>query len=308
MKQQTITIQSIIEAEFANVNINEIISQLKEHQLYDFIIKSLEQINEHIKLKKNSIKLNGVLNIAPIGVIMLIKFNEYFRKLAQGEMVEEKEKLEYLLGNFMKRLLINVIKAVPKKEKQAQLQQIVTGLMDACKLHSYDFEKLSEFLNTDDMILELYSHLPNIETLSTSKPSQLPGLIMKHDSPQAIAKLIEILNEQEITKDNDKVVRLFNHPNENLSIEFNEQNKKRVLQFLAVLKDSKLISFEGCNGFYQVFSCHVKNFDSIFLNGRTPQKRIDCIRKHKDWSDQEKYFNIQLKQLFVLSHPIALAG
>ncbi|MCA6437544.1 MAG: hypothetical protein IM592_13740 [Bacteroidetes bacterium] len=302
MKQQTITIQSIVEAEFANVNINEIISQLKDHHLYDFIIKSLEQINEHIKLKKNSIKTNGILNIAPIGVIMLVKFNEYFRNLIQGEKCEEKEKLEYLLGNFMKRLLINVIKAVPKKEKQAQLQHIVVGLIDACKLHNYDFEKLSKFLNTDDMVLEFYAHLPNSESISNSTSNQLPGLIMKHDSPEALSLLINILKNEGITEEYNKFIELFNHPKENLAITFNQINKIHVLQFLVVLKNSGIVSFHHCGGFYQVFSCHVKNFDEVFLHGKTPQKRIDAVRKLKDWFSKEEHFENQLRQIVKLRH------
>lgn len=302
MKNKTITIKSIIESEFINADIHEITNKLKQHQLYDFINSCLEQINLHIKQKNLSHNRKGILNVAPIGVMMLVKFNEYFRELSKNGEITEKEKLEYLLGNIMKRLLIQVVKVVPKNEKQAQLKHIVSGLTDACKLYQYDFEKLSEFLNTDDMVLELYASLESSESISSSNNSELPGLILKHDSTEALNLLCTIFKKEQITEEVDKIKLLFENPTENLAITFNENKKVHTLQFLAVLKNSGLISYHHCGGFYQVFSCHVKNFDLNFLNGKTPQKRIDAVRKLKGWFAQEEYFENQLRQIIDLRH------
>ena len=94
MKNKTITIKSIIESEFINADILEITNELKQHQLYDFINSCLEQINLHIKQKNLSHNRKGILNVAPIGVMMLVKFNEYFRELSKNGEITEKEKLE----------------------------------------------------------------------------------------------------------------------------------------------------------------------------------------------------------------------
>lgn len=308
MKQNKLSFQNIIEAEFGNANIDEIKQKLEEHNLFDFIANCVSQINEHLKVKAETIKQNEALNIAPIGAMMLVKFNDYFRDLLSKNNNSKKVEIEYFLGNFTKRILIIVIDIVPQSIKQKQLQNIVTGLSDACKLHNYDFEKLSAFLRIDEMVLELYSHLSFSETPVLSNTSQLPGFKMKNKSTESLSILIEILNKENITKDNEKIIQLFNTPKKNLAIEFNENKITQVLQFMAVLKNSGLISYHACGGFYQVLSCHVKNFDAVFLNGKTPQQRIDKVRKLKNWCDSKDYFDGQLKQLLTPRHSRLHAG
>lgn len=308
MKSKTITIQNIIETEFINADILEITNKLKQHQLYDFINRSLEQINFLINQKSQHRDRKSILNVSSIGSIMLIKFNEYLRKLAQEGKVEQKEELEYLLGNFMKRVLTQIVEGFPLKEKQAQLTHIIVGLKQACGLYQYNFEKLSEFLSAGNMALEIFSLHENSERPILNKLETIPYLKFKEEHPESLNTLIEILIKENITQDTDKIKLLFSKPTGNLAIEFNEKNHRHILKFLAALKDSKLLSYHGCDGFYKVFLFHVKNFELGFLNGKTPQKRIDSMRKHKDWLDKEKYFDTQFQRLFRLSHSAQLVG
>lgn len=301
------TLNEIIKIEFQNASVDQVVKLLAENNLYDCLIKTIDKVNYHLNNKDGELNYFGILNVAPIASTLLIRINEYFRILQKENNRDQQQHLEYILGNITKRILINVIKNVPASHKQKQLLAIHVALSETCDLFNYDFEKLSQFLQIDDLIIEVYATWPNEnENEKVITPNSdfisLPGFSHSLMDPEDIPKLIDIFISEDITSDRENLNLLFNNPKENLSIQFNEKKKKYVLQFLAVLKNSKLITHYNCTGFYLVLSCHVKNFDEVFLNGKTAQRRIDAVKKLKDWEQNKNRFEGLLKKLVIPCH------
>ena len=297
-KHNYLSFEKLIEAEFSNADLNGIIKTLGQYKLYDFIVNSISQLNEHLKRLDEKKENTDVLLVAPVTAIMIIKFRSCLDSLSDDH--NEEEQLSYILGCVIKRTIKTIIDLVPTQIKYKQLLSILCALQDVYVLYKYTPDALFNFIKTDDLALELYAQHQS-EDHAAIIPDQihLPGLYCLHLEPKNLPVLIKIFKDEGICDEEEKLLQLFNAPATNLSIQFSEQNVTHVLQFLAVLKDTGFIGHQNCKGFYQVFECHVKNFREIFLNGQTPQRRIDKARKAKNWYSKKEAFDAQFRQFVI---------
>lgn len=298
-----ITIDQILKQEFQNVGRDKIVSILSKNKLYDFLSEIISLINGHIDNKNEELKSFGILQISPIASTLLIRINEYLRHLSKQKKIKEKQELEYILGNITKRIIKLIIDQVPNNVKALQLKSIEISLRDTCSLYNYDFEKLSEFIQIDDLVREIYVEFTNqkeeTQVLDVSLNTSLPGFrcCADHNKKQ-LPQLLELIKELEISDDLEQIEKLFHKPKENLAIKLNESKATYVLQFWAALSASKFIESDSKKyGFYQVLECHVVNFKEVFLKGKDGQRGVDRVRKLKDWESRKIEFEGYFKKL-----------
>lgn len=297
-----LSLEKLVASEFGNANLNEVVKKLAEHNLYDFLIESINTVNVHLIQQQLELKTFSVIKISHIASVMLIKFNEYLRQLFSLGKVEEKKELEYLLGNITKRLIKSVIDEVPVNHRSNQLLSIQISLEDTCKLYKYDFGKLSEFIQIDDIVIEVYvqvsEHQDSVSKIETPLTKTPPGYSSTNIKGDKLRKLLQIMVELEITTEIEKFGKLFDPLYDNLAIRLNESKRNYVLQFFVCLKATGFITCtDSCFGFYQVLQYHVLNFDAVFLNNRPIKGRMDLVRKIKSWDINKELFNKRLKEL-----------
>lgn len=297
-----ITLEKIIQAEFENITIDEVVKLLAEHNLYEFLTDSISQINVHIDNKAEEIKKFGFLNISHIASTVLIRINEHLKLLSKSKKEEHKSNLEYLLGNITKRIIKSTIDHLPNKNREAQLILIHTSLYETCLLYKYNFEELTAFIQIDDLIREIYveysSMIQKESDLDLTIENNFPGFQCAMHIQDNLDTLINLFQKLKISDDLENIKRLFNSPSENLAIRFNESKATYVLQFLVVLNSSKIIESNNKKyGFYQVLECHVLNFKEVFLKGKDGQRGADRVRKLNDWHQRKSEFDKVLKDV-----------
>lgn len=295
-----ITLEKIIQAEFENISIDEVVKLLAEHSLYEFLKVSISQINQHLNNKEEEIRNFGFLNISHIASIVLIRINEYLRHLSKSKNEKDKSDLEYLLGNITKRIIKFTIDHLPYKNRKAQLILIQTSLYETCLLYKYNFEELTSFIQIDDLVREIYveysSKVQNESKLDLNVEKNFPGFKCAIHIQNDLEALINLFQKLKISDELIKIQMLFNSPTQNLAIKFNETRATYVMQFLTVLNSSKIIESDNKRfGFYQVLECHVLNFKEIFLKGKDGQRGADRVRKLKDWEQRKFDFEKLLK-------------
>lgn len=299
-----ITIDQILKHEFQNVGRDKIVSILSKNKLYDFLSEIISLLNDHIDNKHEELKLFGILQISPIASTLLIRINEYLRLLSKKKRTKEKQELEYILGNITKRIIKLIIDEVPNNSKALQLKSIEISLRDTCKLYNYDFEKLSEFIQIDDLVLEIYADLSvnseKFPAIDISSNNSIPGFqCCSNHNKQQLPGLIKLIKSLGISDETDKIKKLFNKPNKNLAIQLNDKKPTYVMQFWAALCTSKIIESNNDNyGFYQVLECHVLNFKEIYLKGKSGQRGADRVRKLQDWPVRKREFEGHFRELF----------
>jgi hypothetical protein len=295
-----IMLEKIVQTEFENIAIDDVVKLLAEHNLYAFIIDSITQINSHLKNQKEEIKNFGCIKVSHIASSLLIKINEHFRNLPKGKQEKQKGKLEYLLGNITKRIIKSTIDALPGYIRGKQLSVIQIALSETCLLYKYDFEKLTEFVQIDDLVREVYvEYTKSIRQgnhIDLSIENKLPGFRCTSPHVQnSLESLLGLFQELQISNEIEKLRTLFNGPTENLAISFNNINATYVMQFLVVLNFSNMIESDNKRyGFYQVLECHVLNFKEVFLKGKDGQRGADRVRRLKDWEERKCEFNKHL--------------
>jgi hypothetical protein len=297
-----ITLEKIIKAEFQNVNLNDVVKKLAEHNLYDFLTESISLVNQHLINKEEEIRSFGVVKIDSVATSLLIKINEYLRSLGVNNQLNEKIELEYLLGNITKRILKLAIDEVPNEIKSNQLLSIQIALQDTCHLFNYNFEELSDFVQINDLILEVYVEISSKELvkndITLANENGFPGYCCTNFGKEKLLRLFDTMRDLEITSETENLEKLFNYPSENLALKLNKSKVDFVLQFFVCLKASGFVSSNNpAFGFYQVLQCHVLEFDEIFLNGRDIQRRMDLVRKIRSWDENKELFNKRLKEL-----------
>lgn len=298
-----ITLDQILKHEFQNIGRDKIVSTLSKHKLYDFLSEVISLLNTHIENKTEELKSFGTLQVSPIASALLVRINEYLRQLSKQKKIEQKKELEYVLGNITKRIIKLIIDQVPNHSKALQLKSIEIGLRDTCELYNYDFEKLSEFIQIDDLVREIYVEFSGqkeaVQSLDVSLDTSLPGFrcCADHNKKQ-LPLLLKLIKDLEISTEIEKIEKLFHKPKENLAIKLNENKATYVMQFWVKLATSKFIESDNEKyGFYQVLECHVLKFKEVFLKGKDGQRGADRVRKLKDWEIRKAEFEGYFKKL-----------
>lgn len=104
----------------------------------------------------------------------------------------------------------------------------------------------------------------------------------------------------------DKFKLLFGKPKENLNIVLNLDKRDFILQLFGYLNTRKFLTYRSCSGFYQVLSCHIRDFDKSFLRGDEAFRAIERAKALKTWPDTEN----ELEEIFIplskkpISNPI----
>lgn len=298
-----ITLEKIIQTEFENITVDSVVKLLAEHGLYSFLVDAINQINSHIQNQTEEIKDFGSIKVSHIASSLLIRINEYLRSLSNNKEVKQKNELEYLLGNITKRIIKSTIDALPKSISVKQLSVIQISLSETCLLYKYDFEKLTEFIQIDDLVREVYVEYTNSiqqeNFIDVSIENNFPGFQCSSTHVQnSLDNLLNLFQQLKISDEIEKIKTLFNRPTQNLAIKFDENNATYVMQFLVVLNSSAMIESDNKKyGFYQVLECHVLNFKNVFLKGKDGQRGADRVRKLKDWEQRKSEFDKHLKGL-----------
>ncbi|MPM13609.1 hypothetical protein SDC9_59967 [bioreactor metagenome] len=296
-----ITLKQILEAEFADANLEEISSLLQQHNLYVLIEESLGLINTHLKLKSKEIKTFGFSQISHIAAGVLIRINEYLHLLEYQQRTEEEENISYLCSSIFRRCLQILVIKMPEKSRELFSKSLYITLQDTCRLYGYDFNQLLQIFS----ILVIADEKQAIQSApSSQKPkSKYKDLTPYYEWEGNKAKFdlfISLFSKYEICADTelDKIKLLFSIQFRNLSINLNVGNRRTVLQFFFYLKNNGFVSFHNCGGFYQVLQYHVIDYDAVFLKNGDPQRANGNQVRHSSWNTMKKLFENDLKALF----------
>lgn len=297
-----ITIEKIINNEFANASIDDIVSKISAHNLFEFTSKAIELVNVHLDNKKFELEKYNIIKIESVVSSLLIGINEHLRSLKKKTDTEIEE-LEYLFSNISIGLLKAILEEIPDQNKAGQVTSIYDCLKDTCTLYKYNFEALSDFLQIEDLVRNIYVKVQmisknNENLIDRTISNNMPGYkcTYTHFEPK-MPKLLDIMKQLKITDDIEKFGELFNSPSKNLAIKLNENRDTYVMQFLTYLYSLQVIESNNKKfGYYQVLECHVINFKQTFLRGATGQKGSERVRRLKDWDTRrEEFENIFLK-------------
>jgi hypothetical protein len=276
-----------------------VVSIISRNGLYKQVTDSIRFINLRLESDKKKIAKSGTIELYHIATSMLIAVNTQLRNLASLDRNEEREELEYYLGNLFKRILIQVVSKIPAKFKMSYVESIYNALNETCSLNGYNFDQLMKILGVEMMALKNVAELGSdaIITPTIEASGQTPSFIWLSNSTDSLGSFIDLSVNLKITSDGDGLKKIFNAPFENLAIDLNNKKPEYVLQFLACVNASKLVSYSGCSGFYQVLQSHVKNFDSVFLKNKDPYRGVEKVKRLLDWEANKKQFNAALKTL-----------
>lgn len=294
-----ITLEQLLKEEFPETDLNKVISLISGNGLYKQISDSITFINCRLETDKVKIAKYGTVEVHHIGTSLLIMINTRLRDLVNAGKENEKVELEYYLGNLFKRLLIHIVSKIPTPFKMAFVQNIYNTLNETCSLNGYKFDQLMIILGIETMAIKNVAEqgadsiiIPTPEVLG-----KIPSFVWMSTSTESLDSFIDLSVELKITSDGEGLKKIFHDPFENLAIEFNNKKPEYVLQFLACVNASKLVTYSGCSGFYQVPQSHVKNFDSDFLKNKDPFRRIENVKRLTNWKANKKRFDVALKEL-----------
>jgi len=295
-----LTLEKILKAEFADADLSEITSLLQHNDLYFPIIEGLQIINQHLKTKTKEIEIFGYPQISHVAVCVLIRINEYVKNLDSQNSTEDKETIVYICGSIFRRCLQILVKMLPDKSRILFTKSLYISLQDTCRMYKYDFNEVLQILSIISAADEKQAIQNALVPLAVNPTNglQIPGYLWlgaksKEDSFYEYISQIGICNISET----NKFKSLFHSPDINLSINFNNHSVPFTLQFFHHLNKSKLLTYYGCKGIYQVLQYHVFDFDRIFLRNNTPQRAIDAIKKHPTWKNNEVIILEQINKL-----------
>ncbi|OFX32756.1 MAG: hypothetical protein A2X08_06845 [Bacteroidetes bacterium GWA2_32_17] len=286
-----ITLEQILKDEFADVNLDEITQVLSSHSLLEPINTSIKLINTHLKNKNLEIKHIGNILLSHIASSVLIRSNEYLRSLNNKKCSSDADYLAYILGHIFRRLFEMIISIIPPAIRESFSKCLYISLQETCVMYKYDFIKLIQFLNINASANERVAFQKSTSLISPAQNliAQVPGYIWlgKEENFPLFIKTVE---ELQICYDCQKFEALFQSPTDNLAIPLNTKRSSFVMQFFAFLNSKRFVSYYGCGGFYQVLQYHVFDFDSIFLQYKTPQRKIGSLHFHSSFNANRTKF------------------
>ena len=287
-----ITIDKLILLEFKNSNQEKVIRTLTDHSLYNPMKRAVKKINSTIFQKTCIINDQNLLYTTHFICTILIKSKEYINFLSlQGEK-EEKDELKIILSNIYHRLLSMIFMELSENLKQTLAQYLKKYFSASSYILGYE-------IFDDKQLFSLKTQVTNESYLKSSEDAQnnaiqIPSFSWSNRNENKFNIFLNLVLELKITDDIKKFSQLFNNPTENLKISLDSSRVSFVLQFFTYLKDTKLISYHNCKGFYRVLQFHVLDFDSVFLKGKAPKIRNGQVKKRNDWNSN---YNIY-KNLF----------
>src|SRR6202008_1850794 len=138
--------------------------------------------------------------VSHIASCLLIKINEYLRAL-KSKNKKDKENLEYLLGNILKQLLIQIINRLPKEGKIKFTTVTYIALQDTCKLYNYNFAELMMFLNVQNTAFEKSVSYNAAPPVNISGPTfkETPAYVWISGSTREFDAFIKLAKKYKIT-------------------------------------------------------------------------------------------------------------
>ena len=296
-----ITLEELIKSEFEQVDSKEIVGFLSKEKLLHPIKKSIAIVNAHLGSLQHELDNYGVPQLAHVASILLIKINEQLRLLKANKKANAKKKLEYLLGNILRQLLIQITHKLPDEVKIKFSTTTYNALKETCILYDYDFEELMKFLNIQSKANENSAVYFSTATIDVAESvfEETPSYSWYNNSNKQFEAFLEMVKRNGITKDTGKLRKLFENPAENLAIKFDETRPSFVVQFLSCVSDSGYVIANGCK-FYQVLECHVFNFKEVFLKNTSAQRRVAAVKRPKGWAGVKNRIEKELKEIYKL--------
>lgn len=294
-----ITLNKILKEKFATQEIEEIKALLIKYELDKTLNKTIELIKKTLQDSDIQIKTFGFIQINHIAASLLIEVNETLRKLDKRK-TKDKFSLESNVGRLCSTILAKVIEKQTEKQQIKIVNSLLISLKEVCKFKGYDFKELLYFLGLESLAGENVAEKKSEDVIlpSNKESKKTPGYKW-NGGEENFDKFMTKLVALKICEEPKKFRLLFDNPNKNLAISFNNSKPDYVLQFLCCVKESRLISCYGNRnqGFYQVLQTHVKDFDDVFLKFKTPREATDRVKKLKKYDDNKNKFDKILKEI-----------
>lgn len=293
------TLNKILKEEFTIQEIKAIKVLLTKYELDKTLNQTIELIKNTLQDSNIQIKTFGFIQINHIAASLLIEVNETLRGLDKRK-TQDKLNLESTVGRLCSNILSSIIEKQPQKQRIKIVNSLLITLKDVCKFKEYDFKELLYFLGLESLAGENVAESKSEDVVlpSNKEIEKIPGYKW-NGGEENFDKFMTKLVSLKICEEPKKFRLLFDNPNKNLAISFNNSKPDYVLQFLCCVKESKLISCYGNRnqGFYQVLQTHVKDFDDVFLKFKTPREATDRVKKLKKYDDNKNKFDKILKEI-----------
>lgn len=289
-----ITLEKIIKKEFRRDDYKTIVRDLRTTEFFSIITRSICSINKKLDQINNKNQSGLQFKIDHIVSSFLIKT----QKTLRDSNYRKRSALKSLVLPLLRRLYIETLLSLPVVKRIEVLNNVEITIREIVFIFKFSYCQYGCFfrLNRFWLLIESNRNILTEEFNSFIPFQKHPGLVWNCKSQDSFNKFLNIISDFEIS-DPKNFAKLFDNPKQKLNIRLNPSDPEFVLQFLCCLKESKFISYYNTQGFYQVFRTHVKDFDSVFLKNRKPQRRIDTVKKLVTWPSNKDLIDKSFKRL-----------
>jgi len=271
--------------------LSEIIRKTFDQDVQQAVIEDLIYIKFHSKIDKAIGLINKCLWQLHDDESSQVKFEHilvslYLNGLQFHRISSKRIKqiFESYLLPVLRSLYIETILSIPANKRIQFLMNIEILIKDFALVFNLRYIYYGSIyrLNNFFILHELEKINNNDRIYSSSYYQRIPGFVWNSQSESSFNNFLKIIDELDIC-DPKRFIKLFDNPKQKLDIKLNPSDPDFILQFLCCLKESKLISYYNTRGFYQVLRTHIKDFDTIFLKNRKPQRRVDTVKNLVTW-------------------------
>lgn len=275
-----IKLETILATLYADQQGKELAEWLESNKLLEPIKRTVSQLNLHILNQDSLIKECKTLPVGHIASNLLVVINS---RISLEHDHDKAKILENTLSDIAVAILTQLFDYI--QQKKTVSVQIMLALKDTCELFNYDYSQLIRFLKMDQ-------HLSYLSSMKHSEKAagvqSIPSFIWKGKQTHK-AEFINMLSERKLFLKKKGLQILFAKPDRCLDLCYNPTQVNLTLQFFSFLKKGKLLTFTGCDGFYQVLAYHIKDFEKIFLNNLEAGTRLNALKQSKTvWNDNQQ--------------------
>ncbi|MDX2361879.1 MAG: hypothetical protein QNK23_13805 [Crocinitomicaceae bacterium] len=280
-----ITLEGIVGKEYSTYEYQVIVRDLLDKGYFTNIIKSIQLVNKKVN-KVNTGKLHfAKLKMESVISSLLIKSCQVLES-------SERDMPNYSrVFTILKKLYIECVFSFPLKQRTRLLLETQVLINETAFIFDFQYRFYACFDKLNKSLIRRESNKTSIES-----PNNLPKLEWSLKNKESFSGYLELFSKLNIG-DASQFKLLFENPKAPLDIQLDETNPEFVMQFFCCLKESGFISVKNTRGFYQVLRTHIKNFDSVFLNNRSPQRRIDTVKNLVSWPTNKDRIDASLRLL-----------
>lgn len=141
---------------------DDVLKTLQKHELDDCIIRAINAIDNADNIQS----LSDKTFVSSLSSSFLTNINARVGKIADQE---EKEKVEYMVGELSKQVLVRVINRSESPANEI-LKYITSGLETACLINGWNYIELSKIMSFD--LLHSVAATDSVKNLVEEKPKK----------------------------------------------------------------------------------------------------------------------------------------